>query len=288
MKSILKKELRTYFTGSVVYACYALMFLISGIYTWAVNIQSLSGNFEITVTYMAFWLCILPVPLITMRVFAEERRQKTDKLLYSLPVGSSGIVLGKFFAAAVIMLIPLVIIGINPIVLSFFGNVNLASSYSVLFGFYLLSLALIAVGLFVSSMTENQIVAAIVTAVLIFVNYYLPGISNSAAKSAISNTVFLIVIAIAIGFIVWFLTKNIIVGTLTAVLLNFALILVYFLKADLLDSIMTKAIEASSLFAALDTFAGGVFDLTNVLLYMSVAAVFLFLTVQSLEKRRWE
>lgn len=287
MKSVYIKELRSYFTGAVSYACFTLMFLIAGIYTWAINIQGASGSFEMTVSNMSFWLCVLPVPLLTMRIFSEERRQKTDQLLYSLPLKTPQVVLGKYCAAITVLLIPVAIIGLYPLVLSAFGHVNFATCYSTLFAFYLMAASLIAVGVFISSLVENQIVAAIGTAVIVFFNYFLPYIAEYVSDSAVASTVFLIFIGILIGVLVWLMTKNYLIGLLTAVVLDFSMILAYYLKPDILEGLLPKIMGDISVFDTLDVFVGGIFDLTGIVFYLSIIAVFLFLTVQSLEKRRW-
>lgn len=287
MKAVYLKELKSYFSGAVSYACFALMFVIAGIYTWAINIQSTSGAFENTVANMAFWLCLLPIPLLTMRVFSEERKQKTDQLLYSLPLKTSSVVLGKYFAAVTVIAVPVAIIGVYPLILSFFGNVNLASCYSILFAFLFMSAALTAVGIFVSSLTENQIVAAILTAVIIFFNYFMPYIASFVSTSAAASAIFLIVSGLVIGFITFLMTKNYIAGISTAVVLNFVFILIYALKSEIIEGFLPKIMENISVFEALSVFAGGIFDLTGIVFFISVAAVFIFLTMQSLEKRRW-
>lgn len=287
MKAVYLKELKSYFSGAVSYACFALMFVIAGIYTWAINIQSASGAFENTVANMAFWLCLLPIPLLTMRVFSEERKQKTDQLLYSLPLKTSSVVLGKYFAAVTVIAVPVAIIGVYPLILSFFGNVNLASCYSILFAFLFMSAALTAVGIFVSSLTENQIVAAILTAVIIFFNYFMPYIASFVSTSAAASAIFLIVSGLVIGFVTFLMTKNYIAGISTAVVLNFIFILIYALKSELIEGFLPKIMENISVFEALSVFAGGIFDLTGIVFFISVAAVFIFLTMQSLEKRRW-
>lgn len=287
MKAVYIKELRSYFTGAVSYACFTLIFLIAGIYTWALNILGASGAFENTVSNMALWLCLLPVPLLTMRIFSEERRQKTDRLLYTLPLRTSDTVLGKYFAAVTVMLLPTAVISLFPLLLSFFGNVNIATCFSTLFAFFMMNAALTAVGVFISSLTENQVVAAIVTAVLIFFNYFLPYIASYASASAVSSAIFLIVMGLVIGLVTFFMTKNYIIGLLTAVVLDFLLILAYFLKPDLLEGLIPRIMGKLSLFETLVIFSGGIFDFTGIVFYVSVAAIFLFLTVQSLEKRRW-
>ncbi|MCD7827892.1 MAG: ABC transporter permease [Clostridiales bacterium] len=287
MKAVYIKELRSYFTNVTAYACFALIFLITGIYTWAYNIQGESGSFESTISGMAFWVFVLPIPLLTMRIFSEERKQKTDQLLYSLPLKTTQIVFGKYLAAITVLLIPILIIGLYPLLFSAFGTVNFATCYSTLFGFYLMGAAFTAVGVFVSSLVENQIVSAVITAIIIFFNYYMPYIASYVSQTAVASTVFLVVIGTALGLIVFFMTKNSVAGLLTAAVLDFGMILFYYISPDTLEGFMPNLLGMLSLFDALDVFAGGIFDLTGVIFFLSVAGVCMFLTVQSLEKRRW-
>ncbi len=287
MRAVYLKELRQYFTGSTSYACFALIFLISAVYTWAINITGQTGSFEITIANMSFWITLLPVPLLTMRIFSEERKQKTLELLYSLPIKATGMVLGKYFAALTTLLVPTAVLAVYPLALSFFGNVNFLTSYSALIALFLLNAAFIAIGEFISSLTENQIISAIGVLVIIFFNYFLPSIASYASQSAVSSIIFLVILGVAVGAIVYLMTKNIIAGVFSAVVINFGLILLYVLKPDVLEGFIPSLMNAISLFAALEEFSAGTFDLTGVVFFLSVAAVFLFLTVQSVEKRRW-
>lgn len=159
MKAIFRRELSSYFTGLSGYVFGAFLLLFAGIYTMAYNIRAAVSNFEYVLSSMSFIFLVI-VPILTMRVFAEEKRQKTDQLLYSLPLTMTEVVMGKYLAMLVMFLIPLCIIGIYPAVLSHFGKVNLAAAYGALVGFFFLGAALLAVGAFISSVTDSQGVAA--------------------------------------------------------------------------------------------------------------------------------
>lgn len=128
MKAIFRRELSSYFTGLSGYVFGAFLLLFAGIYTMAYNIRAAVSNFEYVLSSMSFIFLVI-VPILTMRVFAEEKRQKTDQLLYSLPLTMTEVVMGKYLAMLVMFLIPLCIIGIYPAVLSHFGKVNLAAAY---------------------------------------------------------------------------------------------------------------------------------------------------------------
>ncbi len=288
MRAVYLKELRSYFTGVMAYAVFALMFLISGIYTYAINISGASASFETTVANMSLWMFIIPVPLLTMRVFAEERRQKTDQLLYSLPLRTTGVVLGKLLAACTVLFVPTFIIALFPLLLSSYGSINFAACYSTILMYYLAGAGFIAMGLFMSSLVENQIVAAIMTAVLVFLNYFLPSLSSYVGQSAGLTVVVFLIIALVIGIFIFIVTKNYFVALITAVAINIALMAIYYIKSEILEGLIPNIMGGISLFSRVSLTAGGTFSLSALLFMLSVIGIFSFLTVQSVEKRRWE
>ena len=159
MTAVLRHELSSYFTNVTGYVFGAFLLLFAGIYTMVINLQSASPYFEYVLMNMDFIFLII-VPILTMRVIAEERRQKTDQLLYSLPLTMTQVALGKYLAMLVIFLIPVAVIGVYPLVLTAFGAVYLPAAYGALTGFFFLGASLIAIGMFISSLTESQAVAA--------------------------------------------------------------------------------------------------------------------------------
>ena len=121
------------------------------------------------------------VPILTMRVIAEERKQKTDQLLYSLPITTTQVVLGKYLALLVVYLIPLAIISLYPLIFSQYGDVYLLTAYGSILAFFILGAALIALGVFISSLTENQGFAAGIGIAVILLNYYSVSLSQSVS-----------------------------------------------------------------------------------------------------------
>lgn len=288
MNAVFEKELKQYFNGAVSYVCYIFVFLISGLFIWASCIESSSAEFGSVVSQMALYTFIVPLPVLTMRSFAEERKSRTDQLLYSLPLKMTDVVLGKFFAAAVVFLVPVAVMCLAPLFLRIYGTVNLALSYSAFFAYFLAACAFISVGIFISSLTESQIAAAVITAVLIFFNYYMPYLSQYASQSSLASVIFLVVLGAILGFIVWFATKNATTGLFVGLIIDLALVAIYYLNSDALSNVIPNVLNNISLFDSLSTFGSGTFSLNAIFKYFSVIVVFLFLTVQSAEKRRWE
>lgn len=287
MNAVFIKEIKSYYTSITGYITTAIMMLVSGIYIYAINAEGASGDFSSTFVNMAFIYFIVLIPLITMKTFAEEKKQKTDQLLYSLPVKSSGVVLGKFLSCCTVTAVPVVLMGLYPLIFSAYGNVNFLSAYSALFGFFMLGASLISIGMFFSSLTESHVVSAIITLVFILLGELLPSLSEYISSNAIAGAVVFMAMGLFVGFIVYFLTKNTVIGLSTAVVIDLAIAVIYIVKKEWLEGLLPSIAEKLSLFSRFNDFSSGVFDLTSIFFFISVTCVFLFLTVQSVEKKRW-
>lgn len=286
MKAIYKRELKAYFNNILGYIFCAFILLFIGIYTMAINLNGASANFEYAIGNMGF-IYLIAVPIITMRAIAEERKQKTDQLLYSLPISMSEVVLGKFFAMLTVLLIPTLIAGIYPLILSAYGKINFFASYGTLFAFFMLGASLIAMGIFISALTENQVVAVIGTFIILLVNYYMVTLANLISYSVTATFIAFSVIILLAALCVYLITKNAVVGVLIAAVCEVALSIYKLAKPDALYGVFPKIMNEISVFERFYNFPNGIFDITSLVYFAAVAAIFLFLTVQAMEKRRW-
>ena len=223
MRAVFRHELSSYFTGVTGYVFSAFLLLFTGIYTMVYNLQSASVHFEYVLGSMSFVFLII-VPILTMRVLAEERRQKTDQLLYSLPLTMTQVVLGKFAAMLVVFAAPMAVICLYPVVLSAYGNVYLPAAYGAIVGFFFLGMALLAIGMYISSVTESQAVAAGLCFVVMLVNYFLSDLAGFASSTAYSSLAALALTALIVCGIVYLMTKNGFVSLLLAAVLEAGLI----------------------------------------------------------------
>lgn len=148
MKAVLKHELSGYFHSLTAYVFGAFLLVFVGIGSMLYNIQQAVANFEYVLGFISLIFVGL-VPILTMRVLAEERKQRTDQLLYSLPITTTDIILGKYLALLVVFLIPLVIVAFYPLIFAKFGDVYLLTSYGSLIAFFIMGAALIAIGIYV-------------------------------------------------------------------------------------------------------------------------------------------
>ncbi len=286
MTAVFKHELRSYFHSLTAYFFGAFLLVITGIGAMIYNIQNAVSNFEYVLSFGCIIL-VLIVPLLTMRVIAEEKKQKTDQLLYSLPISTTQVVIGKYLALLVVYLVPLLIICSYPLIFSQFGDVYLMTSYGSLFAFFVMGSALVSIGVFISSLTENQGFAAGVTVAVMLFNYYSVTISEYVSATPLTSALTLCVISILLAFLVHHLTRNDNLSYGVGLGLMAVITVTYIMDSSIYDGLLPEIMNQISLFSRFDAFVNGVFDVTAIVYYITVIIFFLFLTVQSLEKRRY-
>ena len=286
MIAVLKHELRSAFNSLTVYLFCAALLCIVGVGAMIYNIQASVANFEYALNFVSIGLVVI-IPVLTMRSFAEERKQKTDQFLYSLPLKTWQIVGGKYLSLVFMFLLPVAIICIYPYIFSKYGEVHLPGAYGAMFAFFVMGAALIAVGMFISSLTENQGFAAGIAIVLFLFNYYSVSLAEQVSSTSYGSAFALCIIAALIGFIVKTLTKNNMIALGVGGGLVVLTLAAYLIVPDKFEGLLPSIMEKLSLFDRFTTFVNGVFDLTALVFYASVIVLGLFLTVQSLEKRRY-
>lgn len=286
MIAVLKHELRNYFHSFTAYVFGAFLLAIVGIGAMLYNLQAAVSNFEYVLSFGTIIFVVI-VPILTMRVIAEERKQKTDQLLYSLPISTVKVILGKYLSLLVIYLIPLAIISIYPLIFAQFGDVYLPTSYGSLVAIFIMGAALVALGVFISSLTDNQGLAAGIGIAVILFNYYSVSLSEYVSSTAFGSAIALSVLALLLGVIIRYLTRNEQLASGISLILLAVITATYFLNPTAFEGLLPNIMRQLSLFDRFNTFVSGVFDLTAIFYYVSVIVFFLFLSVQSLEKRRY-
>ena len=285
MKAVFKHEAGLYSHGLLAYVFGAFLLEFIGIGAMLYNINAAVANFEYALGTFCIGFVAL-VPILTMRVLAEEKKQKTDQLLSLLPLSSTDIILGKYFAMALVFVIPMLVACVYPLIFSMYGEVYLPTSYGALFAFVFLGLALIAIGMFISSLTESQGMASGLCVVVMLFCYYSASLADYIASTAF-NLAALVVIAALLALLVRRLTCSDAAGILVLVLCLAAVGVVWLVSPDSLATLLPDLMSRLSLFERFYTFVNGVFDVTAIVYYLSVAAFFLFLCVQSWEKKRY-
>ena len=280
MIAVCKHELRGYFHSLTAYVFGAFLLAVVGVGAMLYNLQAAVSNFEYVLSFSSLVFVVI-VPILTMRVLAEERRQRTDQLLYSLPITTTQVVLGKYLALLAVYLIPLAVICVYPLIFAQFGEVYLPTSYGSIFAFFVMGAALMAVGVFLSSLTENQGFAAGITIAVILFNYYSVSLSEYISSTAFGSLIALDVLVILLGFLIRYLTRN------EGLAYGVALAAAFLVDSSLFEGLLPAVMEQLSLFERFNTFVNGVFDVTAIVYYLSVIGFFLLLSVQSMEKRRY-
>lgn len=233
MIAIAKREFRSYFHSMTGYIYVAVMLCFLGVYFTAINLISGYPQFSYALTNMQA-VFLFATPILTMRSMAEERRSRTDQLLLTSPVSLSGVVAGKFLGMVGVFAIPTLICCLCPIVIATTGNAYLAGDYASILAFFLIGCVYISIGLFISSLTESQVIAAVSTFGALFILFLWDGITT-------------------------------------------------LLPAWLGDLLAKFSFQQS--FTNFTQYH--LFDLGGIVLYLSMIGVFLFLTVQTLCRRRW-
>lgn len=286
MRAIFQHELRGAFHGLAAYLFCAFLLAFVGAGAMIYNIQAAVANFEYVLQFVCIGLVVI-VPVLTMRSFAEERRQKTDQLLYSLPLGTWDIVAGKYLALVTVFLVPMVFISAYPLLFSLYGEVYLPSAYGSLLAFLLLGAALIAAGIFVSSLTESQGFTAGIAIAAFLLNYYSVSLAEQVSATALGSLLALGVTALLLALLIRALTRNAALAWGVGGVCALAALVVYLIDAAKLEGLLPTLMEKLSLFERFYPVVNGIFDWTSVVFYGSVIVFFLFLTVMSLEKRRY-
>ena len=232
MKAIYKREMRAYFTMPIGYIVMAAMFVLMGMY-FSYMCQNSYGNISFvfsSITSIALFIA----PIITMRLFSEDKKQKVDQALFTSPVRLLDIILGKFFAALTLFMIPMSITLIYQIILMFRIEVNWLMYLCNILGIALLGSAIISIGLLISALTESQIIAGVFGLAISFfimqIDYFATAVNSD-----------------------WF----------------------------------SKVCTAVSFVSRYNAFTSGRLDFSNVIFFVSVTALFIYLTYTVLDKKRW-
>ncbi len=289
MTAIFKRELRSYFHGMLGYVLTAFLLASSGIYFLALNLGYGLTDFGYYTLYRTIFMLLLYIPVLTMRSLAEERRSRTDQLLLTSPVPVWGIVLGKFFAMCAVFALPCLMDVVMILILWALGGTvpALAANFAALLCYFLLGCAAIAMGEFLSGLTENPIIAAVAGFSVLLLAYMMPSLrSLFNAGSAVALAVFT-AIAGAASLMAGLRTRSFILSCLTFAALCLGLTGLFLLQSAWLTEAFSAVLSVLCFFTPFEDFVNNSFSLPTLVYYLTVTGMFLFFTAQSIEKRRW-
>ena len=287
MLAIYKREFKSYFQSMVGCVFVAFLVAFTGIYFTAYNLNAGYPYFSYTLSGSLI-VFIVGIPLITMRSFAEERKNKTDQLLLTAPVSLTKIVLGKYLAMISVVAIPNLIFCLFPLLIKMNGTAYLKTDYISIGVFFLLGCVYVAIGMFMSALTESQMIAFITTFGLLLILYLWNGIIGFLPSSAIGSLIGLIVVFTIIIAYVYHMTENWMLSVVLEVIGIVASVATYIVKSSLFENLLTKILGKLALADVFtDITNNHIVDITGIVLYLSVIAIFIVLTIQAIQKRRW-
>ena len=287
MLAIYKREFKSYFQSMVGCVFVAFLVAFTGIYFTAYNLNAGYPYFSYTLSGSLI-VFIVGIPLITMRSFAEERKNKTDQLLLTAPVSLTKVVLGKYLAMISVVAIPNLIFCLFPLLIKMNGTSYLKTDYISIGVFFLLGCVYVAIGMFMSALTESQMIAFITTFGLLLILYLWNGIIGFLPSSAIGSLIGLIVVFTIIIAYVYHMTENWMLSAVLEVLGIVASVATYIVKSSLFENLLTKILGKLALADVFtDITNNHIVDITGIVLYLSVIAIFIVLTIQAIQKRRW-
>lgn len=286
MTAIFKREFKSCFTGMIGWVIAAVSLFFLGLYFTNRNLLYASSDFA-SVLYTMTMILLFLLPAISMRSFAEERKNKTDQLLLTSPVSIPAIVTGKFLAELAVFALPLAAAVVMPLLLQAFGTVSLVAAYSALLGYLLLGGACLAVGTWISALTENQILAYLATFGALLVAYLMNGIQTMfTTGNLLAFIVFMIVLLVA-SVLVGVICKRLAAGAVVFCAGAVVLFVLFQLRPAWLLTAFNAVLSALVLFEPFKDIVGGMFSIPAIVYYLSVMGLFLFLTGQALARRRW-
>lgn len=182
MLAIFKREFKSYFQNVIGWLFVAALLAVYGLYFYVYNLKNGYPYISYDLNGIGF-IMMIAVPILTMRSLSDEKKTKTDQLMLTSPVSVGRIVAGKYFAMAAVYTIVIALFALSPLVLSIYGKVALSEAYVALFGYWLYGLSCIAVGLFISSISESVIISAILTFTALFLSYMMQSITGLISSS---------------------------------------------------------------------------------------------------------
>lgn len=287
MIAIYKRELKSYFQSMIGYAFIAFLMLFTGIYFTAYNLNAGYPYFSYVLSATMF-IFLVAVPILTMKSFAEERKSRTDQMLFTYPVSVTGVVMGKYLAMITVYAIPVLLSCMYPLIIKSQGTAYLKTDYAALLIYFAIGCVYIAVGMFLSSLTESQIIAVVSTFAVLLVMYLWSGLISFLPTDALYNFIGVIAIILLLAYVLYHTTKNWIIGGGVGVVGALAGIILYFVNKDayasLLPDLLGKLDFSTMLSNVIDS---NLFDVSNLILCISIVFLLVFLTIQTIQKRRW-
>jgi ABC-2 type transport system permease protein len=286
MLAIFEKEFKGYFTSPIAYVFMSFFLFMFGLYSTIINVMSQNGDYSFILSSLTIVL-MFTTPILTMRLLSEEKRNKTDQLLLTAPIKVSDIVIGKYLSAIALLGFTLLITMLHSVALSFWGDIPIAKILGSYLGYFLLGATLIAIGLYISSICESQIVAAIATIGVFLLVMLINNLSTIVPKQRSASFLFILALAAVIVVCIYFAIKQILLSLIIGGVSIGSLAALYFINGSVYDGLPTRIFQWLAIFSQYDSFVYGLLDVTAIIYYLSFIVLFIFLTMYTIQKRSW-
>ncbi|OPJ58991.1 ABC transporter permease [Clostridium oryzae] len=286
MGAILIKELKSYFHSATAYIFMGVFLFFSGIFYALNNVIYASPDYASVLSSYNF-VFLLIVPILTMKIFAEETKTRTDQLLLTSPQSIGGIVMGKFLAPVLLYAVTLLITVLYPLILSMFGSLSVKTIVCAYIGLFLMGSCFISIGVFVSSLTENVVSAAVGTFAILLCLWLVDSVTSTVPNSYKAGIVFAIAAVLIISLIIYNATKNIIVSAGVFLVGAIGIAVAAIEKKTLFEGLIAKSLGWISLIKRNDNFSMGILSVNSIVYFISFMFIFVYLTMRIIEKRRW-
>ena len=287
MLAVFAREFKSFFLNITGFVFMGLFLLITGLFFTFMNLLNSSPNFNGLLSNITF-ITLLVMPILTMRLLSEESRLKTDQLLLTSPLSVTSVVLGKYFAAMAVFFLTLVVTFTYPILLSTVGFPEGARIVGGYVGYFLLGACFISVGMFISSLTDNQVIAAVTTFFALFILWLLDLVQQVLPSDQTTSLIFAGLLVAGVTVFVFFTIRNLLVCVATAVVGGGVVAVFYILEPANYQGFIIRFFQWFSLVTRYDDFNRGILGLSPIVYYISFSAAFVFLTIRVIEKKRWK
>lgn len=286
MKAIFNKEFKSFFNYPIGYIFMGVFLLISGLFFTLYNLLP-NSSYYIDVLNSITFVFLFLVPILTMRSIADETKERTDQLLLTSPLKVWEIVLGKYFASVLFFFVTLLITGIYPIILAFYSEVAMAPIITAYIGFGLMGAAFISVGIFISSLTDNQVTAAVGTFGALLIIWIIDGVTQVMPTSRAAGIILAVILVCVLTLIIYYSTKNTYITAFINIVGIAVVIIINFVNVNLFEGFTARFFQWFSLLKRYEPFVMGLLNVSSIVYYITFSTAFVFLTIRIIDKRRW-
>lgn len=286
MIAVFQREFKSYFNNMIGYVVIAALCFFLGDAYCSYNVKYGYPYFGIALSSMVVYLLIL-TPILTMRSLSDERKTKTDQLLLTSPVSVTQVVIGKYLAMLAVFAIPMLVACVYPILLAQKPYHSLLIDYCSILAYFLLGSVYISIGMFISSLTESQIISAVLSFAVFYLMSTMESLTEHIPEASYANAIGFCILALVVALVINHITKNLYAAVISFLWMVIAIWALYFINSSLFVGTLAAMLNALSFADGIMYFANGIFNVSQIVLNISVIFLFVFLTVQSVQKRRW-